>query len=100
MIHYEVTLECSATAAPMLERWIRNTHIPNMLATGSFVAIHFDRADEDRFRTVYQAATQADLDRYLTQHAERLRGEFHDRFPDGVAVTREVWVQLQGWTSG
>lgn len=98
MIHYEVMLECSADTAPALERWMRNTHIPDVLATGCFAAAHFDRAD-GRFRTVYQAAGREHLDRYLTAHAERLRAEFHRRFPDGVAVSRETWEQIQNWTS-
>lgn len=97
MIRYEVTLECSESTAPALEQWMRNCHIPEMLATGCFVAIHFDRGD-GRFRSVYQAATSHDLDRYLQQHAASMQGRFRDRFPDGVAVSRETWEQLQSWT--
>ena len=96
MIRYEVTLECSESTAPALEQWMRNTHIPDMFGTGCFVAIHFDRAD-GRFRTVYQAANQLQLDRYLATHAEPMRGHFQLRFPDGVAVSRETWEQLQSW---
>ena len=99
VIRYEVTLECSESTAPALEQWMRNTHIPDMLGTGAFVAIHFDRND-GRFRTVYQAASQQHLDRYIAEHATRLRGEFHHRFPSGVAISRETWEQLQGWTRG
>ena len=98
MIHYEVTLECSAETAPSLERWMRNTHIPEMLATGCFAAIHFD-ASAGRFRTVYQAAGREHLDRYLADHAERLRASFRRQFPDGVAVSRETWEQVQAWTA-
>jgi hypothetical protein len=64
VIHYEVTLEYSPSTASALERWMRNAHIPDMLATGCFSAIHFARAD-GRFRTVYAAATRQLLDRYL-----------------------------------
>jgi hypothetical protein len=96
VIHYEVTLECSPATAPALERWMRNGHIPDMLATGCFSAIHFDRAD-GRFRTVYEAATQRLLDRYLEVHADRMREAFHRQFPDGVVISREVWEQVQAW---
>jgi hypothetical protein len=98
VIHYEVTLECSETTAPALEQWMRNSHIPEMLVTGCFVAIHFDRSDQ-RFRTVYQAASTGELDRYLRDHAADMRERFHRRFPDGVAVSRESWQQLQSWTA-
>jgi hypothetical protein len=94
---YEVILECSESSAPALEQWMRNTHIPQMLETGCFAAIHFDRSD-GRFRTVYQAASRQQLDRYLTEHAGRMREHFRHRFPNGVAVSRETWEQLQGWT--
>ena len=96
MIHYEVTLECSETTAPALEQWMRNTHIPEMLETGCFAAIHFDRSD-GRFRTVYQATGTPQLDRYLTEHAPLMRASFAQRFPAGVAVSRETWVQVQAW---
>ena len=96
MIYYEVTLECSESTAPALEQWMRNSHIPDMLATDCFVAIHFDRND-GRFRTVYQAANRQHLDRYLAEHATRLREHFQKHFPSGVAVSRETWEQVQNW---
>jgi hypothetical protein len=75
---------------------MRNTHIPEILATGCFTSIHFDQSD-GRFRTVYQAAAQPDLDRYLNQHAAAMRDAFQRQFPSGVAVSRDVWEQLQSW---
>lgn len=98
MIRYEVTLECSTETAPALERWMRNRHIPEVLATGCFTGAHFDEAD-GRFRTVYQAAARPHLDRYLAEHADRMREQFRQHFPDGVAVSRETWEELQSWTS-
>jgi hypothetical protein len=67
-----------------------------MLATGCFSAIHFDRAD-GRFRTVYEAATQRLLDRYLGADADRMRESFRRQFPAGVVVSREVWELVQAW---
>lgn len=96
MIHYEVTLECSAAIAPDVERWMRAAHIPDMLATGCFSAVHLDRAD-GRLRTVYEAATQQRLDRYLDEYAAGMRDAFRQQFPDGVGVSREVWEQVQAW---
>jgi hypothetical protein len=97
MIRYEVTLECSADTAPELEQWMRNVHIPDMLATSCFAAIHFDRA-EGRCRTVYQAASGGELERYLTTYATAMRQQFQQRFPVGVAVSRETWEQVQRWS--
>jgi hypothetical protein len=97
VIRYEVTLECSESDAPALEQWMRSSHIPGMLDTGRFVAIHFDRAG-GRFRTVYQAATRHHRDRYVAEHADRMRDHFQRHFPDGVAISRETWEQRQDWT--
>ena len=52
----------------------------------------------NRFRTTYQADGQADLDRYLREYAPRFRAEFQTRFPEGVILTRETWVQREVWS--
>jgi hypothetical protein len=41
--------------------------------------------------------TQADLDRYLEHHTEALRADFAAHFPEGVSLSREVWVTLERW---
>jgi len=97
VIYYEVTLDCSEDTAPALEQWMRNRHIPDMLETGCFIAIHFDRND-GRLRTVYQATNRQHLDRYIAEHAPRLREHFQKQFPSGVAVSRETWEQVQNWS--
>lgn len=97
MLHYEVTLEVEPTLAESVEQFMRLQHIPAMLATGCFQRIRFFQASPARFRTSYQAAGQAELDRYLNQHATRMRTEFQAEFPRGVTVTREVWTERQHW---
>ncbi len=97
MIRYEVVLEPVADLAAPLERWMRATHIPDVLATGCFRSIHFDRSGA-RLRTVYEAATRADFDRYLAQHADALRRQFALKFPHGVTVSREVWDEVERWS--
>ena len=69
MLRYEVTLEVEPGLAAALEAWMRRTHVPEMGATGCFLRIRFDRASDTRYRTCYHAATAADLNRYLAEHA-------------------------------
>ena len=76
---------------------MRESHIPAIFATGCFSDIRFSRASAGRFRTSYRADTQADLDRYLHDHAPRFRAEFLERFPEEVSVTRETWLLVQRW---
>lgn len=68
-------------------------HVPAILASGVFVAATFERdtADPQRFRTLYHAVEPSDVERYLSQLAERFRSDFRSRFPDGVRIERAVW---------
>jgi hypothetical protein len=76
------------------EEYFRAKHIPEILATGCFTDIRFDRGDNGAYRTVYHAATRADLERYLTEQTARFRADFSAHFPDGVTPSREVWEEL------
>lgn len=96
-----VVYEVTATPEPELrgayESYMRETHIRDVLATGCFVAAQFSAAASGPFRTSYIAARQEELDRYLEQHAHRLRDDFAAHFPSGIAVTREVWTVVEEW---
>ena len=97
MVTYEVTATVDAVFAERYETFMRDTHIPEVFATGCFRAVSFERAASGRYRIRYQAASQADVDRYLREHTARLRAAFVDHFPTGAAVSREVWTELQDW---
>jgi hypothetical protein len=97
VISYEVTALVVPDLAGDYERFMREDHIPAVLATGCFRRASFMRADPDRYRMRYEARSSQDLDRYLAAHAPALREDFAARFPAGVTLSREVWVVLQGW---
>lgn len=97
MILYEVTLQVEPALARAIQEYMKRRHIPAIFATACFRRIGLDRASPARFRTRYQADSQADLDRYLHDHAPTLRAEFQADFPRGVRVTREVWTQEEVW---
>ena len=97
MITYEVTAVVEERLTDRFERYMRQTHIPEVLATGCFQAAVFARASLGRYRTGYFAMTQADLDRYLESHTAGLWGDFAAHFPAGVSLSREVWVTLERW---
>ena len=98
MISYEVTLQVEPRLAAEVEEYMRQRHIPEIFATGCFRRIRFSLASPNRFRTSYQADGQADLDRYLREHAPRFRADFQTRFPEGITLTRETWVQRETWS--
>ena len=96
-MRYEVTVEVEPGLAETFVRYMSGKHIPEILATGCFRRIRLDRAGPVTFRTVYEAATADDLDRYLRDHTARFRADFTSHFPAGVAVTRATWSQIGFW---
>jgi hypothetical protein len=98
MISYEVTAVVEARLADAYERYMRQQHIPDVLATGCFQAADFTSAEAGRYRMRYEASTGEDLERYLATHAVRLREDATSRFPEGVALSREVWTAIQRWS--
>jgi hypothetical protein len=94
---YEAVLDVEPHLAERLEAYMRGRHVPAIFATGCFHDVRFERAGVTRFRTLYRAATRADLDRYLAQHAPGLRADFLAHFPTGISVTRETWDELETW---
>ena len=99
-ILYEVTLQVEPSLSGPVEDHMRRLHIPRILQTGCFEQIRFDRASPGRFRTTYQARSEADLGRYLREHAPAFRAEFQAEFPQGVTLTRETWRPSEFWQSG
>ena len=97
MVLYEVTLTADSDLVHKLEDHMVREHIPQIFATGCFQRIRFDHSSPVRFRTSYEARDEAELQRYLRDHAPRLRGEFQALFPAGVTLTRETWTPVQSW---
>ena len=97
-ISYEVTVR---TENPAIGRdfaaWMRDEHIPDVLATGLIESAELAQMDESTFRTRYLAASKANLDRYLAEESPRLREEFARRFGPGASASRELWTPLQYW---
>jgi catechol 2,3-dioxygenase-like lactoylglutathione lyase family enzyme len=97
-----VTYEVTATVAPGLvdryEQYMRERHVPDLLATGCFTAATFSRSAPGRYRIRYEAPDQHTLDRYLVVHASALRAKVDREFGAGVELSREEWAVLQQFT--
>lgn len=97
MPSYEVTLDVDPERVGELENYMRAKHIPEILRTGCFLRITFERSGASRFRTRYEAVSQEALDAYFREQAERLREDFRRHFPQGIAAAREVWTEVERW---
>ena len=95
-IIYEITAIVSIELADDYEKYMREIHIPDLMATGYFSGAFLTRA-ENRFRIQYHAHDQNALDEYLKTDANRLRAHALSHFPEGVTLTRENWEILQTW---
>ena len=97
MIIYEITATVSVGLTDEYEKYMRETHIPDLLATGFFSGARISRSGENRYRIQYEARGRKALDEYLETAAPRLRADFLAHFPEGVDLTRENWEVLQTW---
>jgi Domain of unknown function (DUF4286) len=79
--------------AEAVRAFLHQKHYAEILTTGCFRRISFGWSSPTRLRTAYEAASEADLQRYLEDHASHLRADFVSRFPSGVRVSRETWVE-------
>lgn len=93
MVTYEITAVVDGRLADEYERYMKDRHIPDLLATGHFASAAFSRSG-DRYRIRYEAHDQAALDKYLAEHAKRLRRDLQQHFPTGVEFSREIWEVL------
>jgi hypothetical protein len=94
MLSYEVTIQLDDLSfAEALETYMSDGHVAAVLATGCFIDAHFEQGAPDVYRTRYSVASQQDLDRYVSEHAPRLRADFQQHFPSGLRVTRAVWTE-------
>ena len=94
---YEITAIVKTELVEEYEKYMRERHIPDLLATGYFRAASLMRSAPGRFRIIYEAFDRAALDDYLNNDAARLRADFQEHFPEGVDVSREVWEILKSW---
>jgi hypothetical protein len=100
MVTYEITTLVQPHLVEDYEHYMRARHIPQLLGTGCFQGAALTRAAPGRYRVRYEARNEGDLERYLAQHAAGLREDFASHFPEGVTVSREVWVAIQTWEVG
>ncbi len=94
-IVYEVRAQPrdDATGADWLA-WMKREHIDRVLSTGLIRTARLD-VDPPRFRVLYGLRRRSDLERYLADHAPRLRADVEERFGDRVSFERSVYRPVE-----
>lgn len=89
MLIYEVTAMVDSELVDNYERYMVETHIPDLLATKYFSAAFFAK-NGLQYKIGYHVDSQGALDSYLKNDAERLRTDLKHHFPKGVELSRQV----------
>lgn len=99
MVVYEVQVEVREDLRAAFETYMREKHLPEILATGCFAAIRFDRSEEGLYRTCYEASSRSGVERYLRDHTAPFRDDFMAHFPEGCQARRVIWDGLARFTA-
>lgn len=97
MVTYEITATVRDELCGEYERFMRETHIPDLMRTGAFVAASLSQSTPGRYRIRYEARSREHLAAYLAEHAPVLRQHFAAAFPSGIELSREEWEILESW---
>lgn len=96
-IIYEIQASVRADLRAEWESYMRDEHVPEVVAAGGFLGATLERGDAGRYRIRYVAPDLERLEAYRRDAAPRLRQAALDRFPDGVELAREDWEVAGSW---
>ncbi len=101
MIIYNVTVKLTWQIADAWLAWMQRTHIPGVMATGSFTSYQFvklldiDEEEGPTYAVQYVANSKAEVDHYINVHAPRLRQDSMDRWGDQFIAFRTLMQVVQ-----
>ena len=94
MINYSILADVPVDIKDTYESYMIDRHIPDLIETGCFASASLLRSEPGRYRARYAAYDRESLERYMTQHAERLRAHVAETFSEGIKFEREEWEIL------
>ena len=96
MIIYNVTVSINHDVHDEWVKWMKDFHIPEVMATGYFLENRFakvllvDEEDGITYSVQYLCKNMADLQIYQGSHAQRLQAEVKEKFDGKYAAFRTV----------
>ncbi|MBZ0204801.1 MAG: DUF4286 family protein [Flavobacteriales bacterium] len=98
MILYNVTVNVDLDVHEMWLVWMRNTHLPEVMATGHFLDARICRILSEgdsgvTYAVQYTCASMAEYERYRNEHAERLRAE-SEKYYGGKALAFRTLLEV------
>ena len=100
MIIYNVTVNIDDDAHKDWVSWMKEVHIPEVMATGYFLDSRFARVmvEEQQGTTYsiqYMCKSQIDLGEYQINHAPRLQAEHKSRFEGKFVAFRTLLEMVE-----
>lgn len=95
MIIYNVTVNIDHAAHDEWVRWMRDVHIPDVMATGYFLENRFARVLVDdqggvTYSIQYLCKNMLDLEEYQRDHAARLQADHAKKFEGKYVAFRTL----------
>ncbi len=96
MIIYNVTTHVEHSIAEAWLHWLKEEHIPDIIATGCFQKADIlrltevDETEGPTYAVQYHAATRELYNRYIEEHAETLRRKATDKWGSRFIAFRSV----------
>ena len=96
MIIYNVTTKVEHAINEDWLQWVKDIHIPDIIATGCFThatvlrLIEVDDTEGPTYAVQYHASSKADYNRYIQQHAEDLRDKAFQKWGNRFIAFRSV----------
>ncbi len=100
MILYNVTVKIETKTHEEWVNWMKNTHIPDVLATGLFTGYKFYRilGDEDQegvtYAIQYFTPSLDSFIRYRDEYAQRLQAEHAQRYANKYVAFRTLMEEV------
>ncbi|HMX40344.1 MAG TPA: DUF4286 family protein [Saprospiraceae bacterium] len=100
MLIYNVTVTIDLDKSQDWERWMRETHIPDVMSTGMFLSYRMSRllghehADSEIYTVQYLLKDMAHLQRYQDEYAPELQQQHKARYEGHYAVFRTLMEVL------
>ncbi|MEQ8909006.1 MAG: DUF4286 family protein [Vicingaceae bacterium] len=97
MIVYSVTINVEDDIHDDWVKWMKEVHIPDVLATGIFkqhrllkVISHQEEKDGTTYNIQYDCDSMAELHKYQVQHAPKLQKEHTQRYENKFVAFRTL----------
>ncbi len=101
MIIYNVTVQTDNIIAEAWLKWLKDVHIPEILATKCFTSatilqlLEVDDTDGPTYAVQYKAESKSDYNRYINLYAEKLRVKSFEKWGSNFIAIRTLMVIVQ-----